>query len=230
MPLYEITLEQSYFGQQCINRFNYRCDSVPSGSSGAYLAVVAMGAIADDDTEPFAIDTILGQLQGIQVNTVTFVQMVAKNIYSNTDFYTYAFPVGTVGLNNTGEGLSPASAWGLTSNRTRADIRRAQKRFVGVGENYVGAGGNLTSGGQDVLEALGTLLGNPNTATIDAVSTVFNPVVLGRQKYMPEGSDKYAYRYYPTEVEQLEHVAPITEFNAKTTVRTQTSRQYGRGS
>jgi len=228
MPLYEITLEQVYFGQQCINRWNYQATSVPAGSSGAFLAVVAMGAIADDDSAPFAVDTILGLLQGIQVATVGFVQMVAKNLYSNTDFFTYAFPPGTVGANTAADGLSPASAWGFTSDRTRSDIRRAQKRFVGLGENYVGPGGNLTEGG--LVGGQNLAMGNPNSVTIDAVTTIFNPVVLGREKYHPPGKDTWAYKYYGTEALQLEHVAAINSFDLKPTVRTQTSRQYGRGS
>lgn len=230
MALYEITLEQSYFGQQIINRWNYQSGAIPGGSSGAFLAVVGMGAIEDDDTPAMDIGTVFGYLAGLQVDDVVFVQAIAKNLYSNTDFFTFAFPPGTVGLNNTADGLSPASAWGFTSDRTRADIRRAQKRFVGIGENYAGNGGNLTDGAKTSGQILGDIMGNPNTATFDGVTTVFTPVVLGREKYVVPDSGKDAYRYYSTEAAQLLHLAAINTFTLKPTVRTQASRQYGRGS
>lgn len=230
MPLYEVTLEQAYAGQQIINRWNYQSGTIPSGSSGAFLAAVAMGAIADDDSEPFADDTILGLLQGVQVTAVTFVQLVVKNLYSVTDFFTYAFPPNTTGANNTGEGLSPTAAFGFSSDRTRADIRRAQKRFVGVGENYTDALGVIGASFLTVLQTLGTTMGNPNSVTIDGVTTTFTPCVFGREKYVVEESGKDAYKYYDTEAEQLTHIATINVFTPKPTTRTQTSRQYGRGS
>lgn len=230
MPLYEITLEQTYFGQQVINRWNYQSGAVPAGQSGAFLAVVAMGAIADDDTAPFAETTVLGQIKGIQTLDAVFVQIVAKNLYSVTDFYTYAFPPNTVGNNNTGQSLSPAMAFGFTSDRTRSDIRRAQKRLCGVGENYVDGGGVIPALMMTAVQAVGDVMANPNTVNLDGVTTVFTPFVFGREKYHPEGKTTWAYRYYETEAEQLLHMAKINAFTAKPNVRTQTSRQYGRGS
>lgn len=229
MPLYEVTLEQSYYGQQCINRWNYQAPTIPAGSSGAFLAIVAMGAVEDDDTPAFDASTILGQMKAMQSEGALFVQMIAKNIYSNTDFYTYAFPPNTRGSNAAADGLPVVCAWGLTSNRTRADIRRAQKRIAGITENMVDAGGTLTVSGLSAGQALGNLMGNPNTATVESVTTVFNPIVCGREKYHPEGKTTWAYKYYPTEVEQLEHIASVTDFTVKPNVRTQVSRQFGRG-
>lgn len=228
MPLYEVTLEQTYFGQQCINRWNYQAGSIPGGASGAYLLTVAMGAIADDDTPAFDLTTILGKMQQLQSASVTFVELVVKTLYSVTDFYTYAFPTGTVGGGG-GEPLSPVMALGYSSDRTRADIRRSQKRFVGLTEANVENGGVLTSAYATSAQALGVMMGNPNTVTVDGVTTVFNPVTLGREKYHPPGKTTWAYRYWPTEAEQLDHVANITQFNVKNQARSQTSRQYGRG-
>lgn len=230
MPLYEITLEQTYFGQQIINRWNYRSDEIPSGSSGAFLALVGMGFIADDDTPAFDNTTIAGLLSASQASAVTFVQAIAKNLYSVTDFHTYAFPPGTIGANASGSGLSPATAYGFTSDRTRSDIRRAQKRFVGVTEGVVEAGGVLSAGALEGLDDLGVRMGLINTATFDGVTTTFTPYVFGREAYTPVGSTKTAYKYYDTEAEQLEHIAIITRFNPKAQTRTQVSRQYGRGS
>lgn len=230
MPLYEVTLEQVYYGQQCINRWNYQSGEIPSGASGALLALVGMGFIEDDDTPAFDLTTIAGLLQRIQSSAVTFVQAIAKNLYSDTDFYTYAFPPATVGASGTSEGESPTTAFGFSSDRTNASIRRAQKRFAGVPEAAVAGGGIFASGTFTEMQELGDAMGQINTATFDAVTTTFTPYVFGREKYHPPGKTTWAYRYWPTEAEQLTHLAVINQFNPKNSTRTQTSRQYGRGS
>lgn len=227
MPYYEVTLQQLYFGQECINRWNYQSAAPPSGTSGAYLCAVGMGAIADDDTPAFDITTILGKLQQLQSTSVTFVELVVKTLYSVTDFYTYSFPTGTVGTGG-GEPMSPTMALGFSSDRTRANIRRSQKRFVGLTESVLDAGGVLSSSYATSAQVLGTMMGNPNTVTLDGVTTTFNPVTMGRLKYHPPGKTTWAYKYYP-EDELADHAAPITQFNVKNQARTQTSRQYGRG-
>ena len=61
-------------------------------------------------------------------------------------------------------------------------------------------------------------------------SVQYTPYVFGREKYVVEESGKDAYRYYEDEATQLEHIALITAFTIKPTTRTQTTRQYGRGS
>src|ERR1044072_7832740 len=98
MALYEITLEQSLFGQQIINRWNYQSDSIPSGVSGAFKALVGMGFAPDTDIDPFGPSTVGGLLKdNVQNAAVTFVQAIAKNLNSDTNFFTYAFPPRTLG-------------------------------------------------------------------------------------------------------------------------------------
>lgn len=229
MPLYEITLEQSYFGQQVINRWNYQSNTIPDGVSGAFKALVGMGFSPDTDIDPFGADTVAGKLQAVQSSSVFFVQAIAKNLYSVTDFFTYAFPPNTTGSSDTSVGESPVVAIGFTSDRTRSDIRRAQKRFVGVPEAAVAAGGVLESGYLALCQDLGDTMGDPNVVPAGLGSITYTPYCFGREKYTaPSGND--AYRYYPTESEQLDHIALITTFTAKPQTRSQVSRQYGRGS
>lgn len=229
MALYEITLEQSYAGQQCINRWNYQSDAIPAGVSGAFKAIVGMGFAPDTDIEAFGENTVAGKLQAIQEEKVFFVQVIAKNLYSVTDFYTYAFPPNTIGAFTSGGGASPTQAFGYTSDKTRADIRRAQKRFVGVSGGMVDELGVLAAAHLGILQDLGDTMADINVVPAGVGSIQFTPYVFGREKYVVEDSGKDAYRYYETEAEQLEHIAKITAFTLKPTVRTQTSRQYGRG-
>lgn len=229
MALYEIVLEQSYAGQQIINRWNYQSDSSPSGVSGAFKALVGMGFTPDTDITPFGEETVAGKLQALQADSAIFVQAIARNLYSVTDFFTYAFPPGTAGGNVGVQGMSPTMAYGLTSDRTRSDIRRAQKRFVGVPESFVDALGVISAGVLTDLQELGDAMGDVNVVPAGGTPILFTPYVFGRESYTTP-SGKTAYKYYDTEVEQLDHIARINVFNPKNTVRTQTSRQYGRGS
>jgi hypothetical protein len=59
----------------------------------------------------------------------------------------------------------------------------------------------------------------------------FAPAIVGKEKYTPDPlkPDRYAYRYYPTLAEQMEHVAQGFNWDVYNQVRTQVSRQYGRG-
>lgn len=230
MPLYEITLEQRFANQQCINRWNYQSGEIPVGVSGAFKALVGMGFAPDTDIDAFGPETIAGKLQAAQDNGVIFVQAIAKNLYSVTDFYTYAFPPGTYGTGSSGEGLSPTMAYGFASNRTRSDIRRAQKRFVGVQEGLTGEAGILSDVALTALQSLGDTMADVNVVPAGVGSISFTPYVFGRELYVVESSGKDAYRYYETEAEQLDHIAIITAWDVKREVRTQTSRQYGRGS
>jgi len=229
MPLYEITLEQSYFGNQVINRWNYLSDAAPTGVLGAFKGIVGMGFAPDTGITPFDAATIAGILQSLQATEAEFVQVIAKNLYSVTDFYTYAFPPGTHGLVTGSQAMSPIDSFGYASNRTRSDIRRAQKRFTGLNEANVEAGGVLNSGYAAVAQTLGDAMATPLSVAAGVGTMTFTPQVFGREEYTtPRGNP--AYRYYATEAEQLDHIALISAFNLKPQVRSQTSRQYGRGS
>lgn len=229
MPLYEITLEQQYFGQQIINRWNYLSGEVPAGQSGAFKALVGMGASPDTDIEPFGEETVLGKLRSLQNPSVIFIQCIARNLYSVTDFYTQAFAPGTVGTQTNGEPVSPTQAFGFTSDRTRSDIRRAQKRFVGATETTLNAGGVIADATAVLLQELGDAMADVNVVPAGVGSISYTPYVFGRVAYTTP-SGKTAYKYYDTEAEQLDHIALITAFTLKQQIRTQASRQYGRGS
>jgi len=229
MALYEITLEQEYAGQQCINRWNYISGEIPSGVSGAFKASVGMGFTPDTDIEAFGTETVAGKLQALQYQTVVFVQAIVKNLYDPTDYYTYGFPAGTHGTIGTSQGMSPAMAYGFASDRSRSDVRRAQKRFVGVVEGTIDSEGVISDGFLPVLQELGDTMADVNLVPAGVGSVQFTPYVFGRLKYVAP-SGKEAYKYYSTAELQTAHSMLITQFTPKITVRTQTTRQYGHGS
>jgi len=227
MALYEVTLRQSYFDQTCINVWAY---SVPGGigvTPSALELLTLMGFIPEGDPLAFPADTIAAALSVVQSDNVQYLAVEARELYSLTDFYEAAYSPPLTGENTGGDSMSPFVAYGSYSNRVRTDIKRAFKRFVGVMEADVAAGGTLTSG------AL-----TENTALADAMSEMLQgstaqyfPCVISRLKEEIPDTDPVRYRYvlYPDPAEQAEHIAAGIEFAPYTTVRSQTSRQYGRG-
>lgn len=228
MGLYEIVLQQMYAGQQCVNKWNYRSSEIPTGVSGAFKALVGMGFAPDTDIVAFGPDTIAGHLQALQYQGATFVQAIAKNIFDPLDYYTYAFPAGTHGAVESSQGLSPAAAYSFSTNRSRSDIHRGQKRFVGVVEANVDNLGVINSTALTALQALGDTMADVNLVPLETGSIQYTPYVFGTVDYVAP-SGKKAYKYYPSEATQLEHIMLITQWTPKDTMRTQVSRQYGHG-
>jgi hypothetical protein len=228
MALYEVILNQVMSNQQCVNVFNYTTDGVPTGVSGSFALLSALGMLLEGDPAAFPEDKLGEAIKFVQSASVTFLQVSARNVYDPTDFYTYPYLTGIVG-SRSGNVSSPVVALGLTSNRTRTDIRRGQKRFVGVPLADTSTEGALTSGYLVVATELGAKLGQTFSYTEGGGSIAFAPVVVSKEKYTtPSGKD--AYRYYSTLAAQAAHIMAGVSYLPKPVVRTQGSRQYGRGS
>lgn len=228
MGIYEVILTQKYFNQTIINRFHYVGSGTPAAVQPSFGLLYAMGLMtARLSGGVFPGDTLAGQVQGIQSGNVQFIAAYCRNLYSNTDFYESPFPTPPQGT-RTGEGMPPFVAWGFYGSRVRTDIRRAMKRFVGVPEDLVSPGGTIASAVFGALNNVAGELGQTLTYDDEGNTLTFAPCVLGLEEYTTP-SGKRAYRNYATEAAQLAHVAQGGVYNWYTTVRSQTSRQYGRG-
>lgn len=231
MAILEIALTQNFENVECISRFTYQSTGTPAASSLSFLLMRGFGAIPNAGVYPPT--ALLARIAAAQSTFVTYTGVAIRNLYSTTDFYSLPTLEELQG-GVIGEALPPFVALGFSSSRVRADIRRGTKRFVGVPESQVGSAGALTSGYLTGLVAdLAASLGAIITETDEGNTITFTPVVLGRQRYNPSTQqpdpEGTAWRYYPTEAEQLQHVAAGTVWSAYTTVRSQTTRQYGRG-
>lgn len=230
MPLYEVTLEADYYNQQIINVFNYTSTGVSSSVNGSLLLLIGMGFIPDNSIYP--TNTVFSHLRNLQVIPVTYVSVSARDVYGTVDFYESVY-VDTVAGGAPGEGLSPTQAYGLRTSRVRSDIRRGQKRFVGVSETGNGPGGVLTEGFLTSLQGLAAVMSATLSVDDEGNTVSFVPAIVSKQRYNPDTDlpdpNGRAYRYYPTEAEQMDHIAQGFLWDAIPTVRTQGSRQYGRG-
>lgn len=231
MSILEVVLEQRFVDQQIINRFNYVSSGTPAAVTESFALISALGAIYDPDAVPPAYppDGLMRSIASIQGTGVEFVQITARVLYSDLDFYDMPFIQPLTGT-QTGDTLPPTSAMGFYSSRIRQSVRRGQKRYVGLVETHQNAGvytGAFLGSLRNTAAAMGAIRtyvdeGNPIT---------FTPAICSKEKYVPdpEKPDRYAYRYYATEAEQLAHTAVGVTWDVHNRVRTQNSRQYGKG-
>jgi len=225
MPLYEVTLRQSFASQLCINVWSY---FVPSGgfvTPSALELLTLMGLIPSGDPLEFPEDTIAGELWALQQASVLFLSAECRELYSDTDFYEAAYSPAIAAGKTGGTSESPFTAYGFFTDRVRLGIRRSFKRFVGVDELYVDPAGVLTDPALDAQQ----LVADAMSAILGGVTAFYNPCTISREKVVDPDTGKVTYQLYETEAEQEEHIAAPLVWHGYDTVRSQTSRQYGRG-
>ena len=228
MPLYEVVLEQRYMQQQCINRWNYVGSGTPAAVVPSFGLLSALGMIANITT--LEDGTVAGEIQALQNSQVIFVQATARAVYVDEDFYANPFVANTVGnVGSLATSMSPLDAYGFRSNRVRQSIGRGYKRFVGMDEVFSGDGGLITTAARDQMTLIATAMGETLTYDDEGNTLTFIPCIVQKEKYTaPSGKD--AYRYYATETLQAAHLAQGINWEGYAQQRSQTSRQYGRGS
>jgi hypothetical protein len=223
--VYEVTIKQNYFGQSCVNRFNYVGTGTPISVIPSFALLSAMGLI--DTAGALPTSTLGGDLQDTQPDAVTFVQALARTVTDEnpTDFYDYPYPAGVIGTISGQTPTTPINAFGFFTNRVRVDIARGTKRFVGVTEEGMGDGGELESAFVTALNALASDMSDVLTYTTGGESLSFAPCVAKRVAYTTP-SGKTAYKYYDTQAEQLDNIAQPITWQPYPQVRSQVSRQY----
>lgn len=227
MALYEVVLNLQYLEQKFVNRWNYTSTGTPVGVTGSFALIQALGLFTTGSPSNFPAGTMGAAIQAILNEQTIFVQAIARNVYDPTDFYDYAFVPDIVG-GVAGVGLSPAFAIGFNSNRVRTDIRRGQKRFGGVDGDFVANGGQLSSTAITPCATVATRMSESPSYTDGGNSLEFTPAIVHKRKFT-DTDGKVKYEYYPTLSEQLAFIASGITWFVKTTIRTQGSRQYGRG-
>jgi len=224
--LYEITLVGSYNGVvELVNRWNYRGDVNGVVGGDAAALAQAMGLVPTAGT--FPAGKIGAALAALTNTIVQWRQILSRNVYDPTDFIDLPYVPPVQGL-STGECLSPINAYGLRSNRTRLDIGRGYKRFCGVSESASGGGGILESAALTGLNSLADLLGDVITYTDGSLTDSFTPCIVKKFKHVRVGR-KDVYEYFEDPDEQMANLAVGVVWESYNTVRSQVSRQYGRG-
>jgi hypothetical protein len=225
----EVTLQTQFLNQECVNRWNYLASGTPAAVSFSFALTNALGAIPAVGVYP--VGALVWKIAQIMSSLVSFTVITVKDVYDLTDFYSTPFTTPLIG-GQAGDAMPPFNAYGFRSNQTRGDIRRATKRFEGVVETFQ-ASGTIVGAIIPNLEALSQEMTDVQTYTDEGNILNFAPIVVSKEEYDPnpppaEGNHR-AYRYYPTEAEQLEHIADSIVWQHYATVRSQVSRQFGKG-
>lgn len=228
MPVYSLKISQTYNGQQCINEYHYVGTGTPAAVTMSFALASAFGCIEAggvyDPATPF------GSIKALQITDVAYVEVVARNLYSNIDFYTTPFAAGAHGdASNASGQMSPFVAYSLRTNRVRTDIRRGQKRYVGVAEGSSGAFGAVEAGAYTALAAHAARLSDNLTYDDEGNTLTFTPCIIQLKKNLTD-PDRGPYIPWPTEAEQLAHLASGVVWSANPLLSTQNSRKVGRGS
>lgn len=227
MAIMRVTVEGTYYNQQTINSFYYVSTGAPAAVSLSFALSDAMGATGVN-TPYFGLGTVMGDWQELVSASFEFTSFTAEDMYSDTDFYGGGFIAGTVGA-KTGQPMPPMSAFGFRTSRARRSIQRGTKRFCGMDESCTDGGGQIEATCLLQMDALAASMGAVLSYDDEGNTISFAPVILGREAYVVESSGNTAYRFYETEAEQLMHIAQGFAWEPYTTVRSQNSRQYGRG-
>jgi len=227
MVLMEAALRTELAGQECINRWNFVGSGTPAASTMSFALASAMGLVRAPSSPFYPADGYFTVIATLLSQAVTFRELVVKDVYSVTDFYTTPYINGESGA-GTGLVLSPINAYGFRTNRVRSDIARGTKRLPGVTQSATSDGGTFVTGAVTLLNAIAELMAETITYDDEGNTLTFTPCVVSKQKYTTP-SGRSAYQYYPTLTAQMEHVAQGISWEPYSTVRGQGSRQYGKG-
>jgi hypothetical protein len=161
---------------------------------------------------------------------VVYQNILVENLYDPTDFFDSPYPVTATGVvdSSTVEDLGPLVALGFRTSRVTRAIRRGQKRIAGMTQDDFTGGGFVQASSQGKVDALAGRMGETLTYTDEGNTITYTPAILSFEKYTtPNGNP--AYRKYATQAEQLENSATGFLWENYPTLRSQGSRQYGRG-
>lgn len=225
--LYEVVLDQRFEGQQVINRFNYIGAGTPAAVTMSFALISAMGFIPDAGVYPAGLFSSIRDLQSADLS---YVEVVAKDVYSFTDFYSLPYTALGGNVSSASGNQPPFVAYSFSTTRVRSDIRRGQRRLAGLVEGSVDSYGMLTSGNLALAGDLCDWMDQVLTYDDEGTTLTFTPVIVSKEEYTPVGSTKKAYKYYPDYAEQSEHLAQGFEWFVKPQITTQNSRKVGRGS
>lgn len=225
--LFEVTAAYLYMGQECVNRWNYLTNVVGSTDN---MSAALLGKLGFMNNDTPMSETFGESLRNLLSTACTMIDVTCRDVYSDFDFVEMVqnWTGGT-----TGEGYSPVMAYGFSTNRTRLDIRQGTKRIPGAAEGAVSAGGVLSGNGITLTNDMAVNMSLPHTHNFAGTDITFQPAIVGKLKYrtnpIEEPVAKWAYKYNPDEAAQVAKCSVGFTWAPYPTLRSQVSRQLGRG-
>lgn len=221
--LFEVLLRQEFLTKPALNRFHFNSSGTPASVSLSFALISALGGIPDPITGAFPSGSLMEALAALQADDVVYQSIQAEALYSVVDFYDTPFPSGQTGV-RTGEVMNNFEAFSIRSSRVRTDVGRGFKRFAGVTEDRVDAGGVISSGAESDLQAICDILNSGIEYDDEGTTLTFTSCVLGFDEYTTP-SGRSAYKKFPSLSEQLDHAAIGVIWAPSRLTTTQSSRK-----
>jgi len=232
---YEVTILGELEGQQIVNRLNFTSDIDDPIVVTAFSLMQSLGWDVADPTSP-AVNSVFDNFLGAQTVAYQMNELLVRNLYSVSDFVT--MPVVGTGWQGyitlaTGDRVPTFVASKIQTNRVRTDIRRGSLALTGGTEERINGPDLWDEIYMGLLADLCNALNTPPSRTIGGSTVLWRPSVYSKERYVVnpgEENERYAYRYYPTEEEQAQHVAIGVTWSGVERVTSQVTRKIGRGS
>lgn len=231
MAIHRVTVNALYREQSIVNRWYYISEGTPAAVSRSFGLYSAFGRFETTPTARFPPGTVLAPIAAFQTDLLRYVNILVENLYDPADFYDTPYPVSATGEvdSTTIEDLGPLVALGFRTSRVTRAIRRGQKRISGMTQDGFTGGGFATAGAATNIENIRQAMTNVLTYVDEGNTLTYTPAILSFKSYTtPAGNT--AYEKWPTEAEQLSNSATGFIWEPYQTLRSQNSRQYGRGS
>jgi len=238
MPLYEVIVTGTIQGDQAIWRSNWERTTDPVGGNlFAYRLLQAIGFDEADTTAPQP-DSLLEYFQACATGQAVITSLFSRNLYDDLDFSEIPLGAGWIGLQSGGAYAPPFVNAQWRSNRTNLAVRRGHVSTWGIQEANIDDSSNVI--GSDLTGPMDEFAGAMSieqTHTIVSQLYGFRSCVLSKERYMVAGTGtdpitnpaRWAYKYYDTEAEQLEHAALDLTWERMLPVSSRMSRKKGRG-
>lgn len=224
--LLEMKIDMTWLGQGCISTFQW-AETTPEPLTGVSFALAtAIGLVPIAGAYPTG--TPFHKLRLMMRGAVAFNRWTIRTLYSVTDFYEAGALPATNGLSaDATSDLAPINAQGIKSNRVRTDVRAGSKRFPGLSEGMVATGGLLEAAQKTIIQTFCTSISSPISATVGGQPFSFSSAILPKQT--PDDNDGNPGEFWPTYSAQLAKSAIGLTWTPYDQIRSQVSRQYGRG-
>lgn len=212
--LYEVEMYGAFRGKPVINQLGFASDIDDVATTSAFALAQALGFNPSDTSEALP-GSPLDAFLAIQPNDYQMNELFVRNLFSVIDFITQ--PVAGAGWAGqvapaVGTKLTRFTAMKFRTNRIRTDIKRGTLALRGASETGIQDGENWDSAILGGMQALCDELNAPPSFTVGEITTQYRPAVFSKRRYQTRvGTEtegpRWAYEYYDTEEQQLEHTA-----------------------
>jgi hypothetical protein len=230
----ELTLSGLNQNQRWINRWNYYV-APPAGVLTLAAGMITPLGFVDVNTGvpgfQIGAGTFLYDLLQMTCNTFSVDTLQILNVRDPLDFYSTSIAPPFVGV-LAQPAASPALTHKFRSSVVRRDIRPGQKAIGGVQRDQMDSGGGFNAAHLTKMQAFAARMSANLESTVGGNTITYQPCVVKKERYAVSPGDPdttYAYRYPVNEADLLANLAIGVTWSAISTVRTQVSRQYGRG-